>query len=356
MSTVQVLLGDRSYAIRIVPGGLAELPVALGKEFESERAVVLTTSRVAREHQQTLLPALAASDCEGHVIEVPDGDGAKSLLTVGRVYDQLAALEIRRGTPLLALGGGALCDVAGFVAGTYLRGLPLVLVPTSLRAQVDSSVGGKNALHHRGIPNLIGTFHQPSLVWVDPHLVRTLPAREVRAGMAELVKLGAIWKLDLFDWLEDKIAGLLAQQPDALCEAVIRAIQSRAEIVGLDERNGGLRSLLLFGERLAELVRRRETQVEPGMASAVGMRFAAELSAQRGWIDPEDAGRLDRLLEKVGFPRELPGWEEKKGAYLRALADDKTAGEALPEWILLRELGRGERTEVSTQELLSESS
>ncbi len=354
MSTVQVLLRDRSYAIRIVPGGLGELGPALQKEATSDRAVVITSARVARHHFEALDQGLREAGFDVEKLEVSDGQRCKTLRTAGRVYDQLAHLEIGRGTPLIALGGGALCDLAGFVASTYLRGLPLVLAPSTLRAQVDASVGDRNSLHHRSGNNRIGTFYHPHLAWVDPQILETLPQEHMRSGLAEIVKVAVIWDEEFFAWIEDKVAGLLAMARDAVREAVTRAIQIRVELIGLDERRVGLRALLQFGERLASVLRREHPALTPGEASAMGMLFAARLSRARGWIDDAACQRLETLLRKVGLPTAPPDWSEQREAYLRAVADDKKEIQPLPEWVLLRALGRAERVELPVQELFSE--
>jgi len=354
MSTIQVLLRDRSYAIRVVPGGLAELGGALNKEAGSDRVVVLTSPRVARLHGETLEAGLREAGLEVTRIEVPDGERAKTLRTAGRVYDQLGDAQIERGAPLIALGGGSVCDLAGFVASTYLRGMPLILAPTTLHAQVDASVGDKNGLHHRSGRNRIGTFYHPQLAWVDPHLIETLPVEHVRSGMAEIIKVATVWDEEFFQWLEAKIAGLIASARDSIEEAITRAIQIRVELVGLDERSAGLRALLQFGERAATVVRRRHASLTPGEASAIGMCFAAELSVRRGWLDRAGADRLHALLRKVGLPTAPPDWSEQRDAYLRALADDKKNVQPLPEWVLLRAIGRAERTPIELQELFAE--
>ena len=354
MRTIQLLLQDRTYSIRIAPGGLNEVGAAIRKECSVDHAVVLTTRRVARQHYAALEDALTRVGLEADCIEVPDGERGKTLRTVSRVYDQLVALGVDRSTPVIAFGGGALCDLAGFVASTYLRGLPVVQIPTTLRAQVDVSVGGKTAVHHGGARNLIGTFHPPRLVWVDPHLLRSLPVHELGVGLAEIVKVAAVWDAEFYEWLESKTAGLLSLDLDSMTEAITRAIQIRTEIVGLDERSAGLRALLLFGERFAEVVRRLRPELGSGEATAMGMYFSAQLSCRRGWLEAAQCERLGRLLQKIGLPTTPPDWSEQKQAYLRGLADDKKHVRALPEWVLLRELGRAERTQVLLQELWAE--
>jgi 3-dehydroquinate synthetase len=355
MSTVQVLLNDRSYAIRVVPDALDQLGALLRKENGTERAVVITTRIVAAHHAPKLESALRGAGIDVEWIELADGERAKTLATAGRIYDQLAALDVDRATPIVAFGGGALCDLAGFVASTYLRGLPVVRVPTTLRAQVDGSVGGRTALNHGSGRNRIGTFYPPLLVWIDPQLLGTLPLRELRAGIVELVRVAAIWDAEFFAWLENRSASLAARDLDSLCDAIKRALEIRAEIVGFDERQGGLRALLQFGERFAERVRERHRVLRDGEAAAMGMVFAARLSHARGWLAESDAKRLESLLERLELPLEPPDWSEQRLAYLRALSVDKKRRRPLPAWVLLREIGRADATEVSAQELLPET-
>ena len=355
MTTVQVMLGERSYPIRIRPGSLADLGEALVGELEATRAIVVTSARVAELHYGALATGMARARLRLERLLVPDGERAKSLRVASRVYDQLADLGATRDTVLVGLGGGATCDLAGFVASTWLRGVPLVQVPTTLLAQVDASVGGKTAVNHRLGKNLIGTFYQPRIVWIDPDVLATLPPRERRAGLAEVVKAAAIWDADFFKWLEENLDAMLNLEREALHAAVARACEIKAEVVGLDEREAGLRALLNFGHTLGHAVELAGglRRVRHGEAVSIGMTFAARLSERRGFAPAGTAARLVALLERAGLPTALPDAEAQRTTYLRALAvDKKLAGERLA-FVVLREIGRAERVELSAQEILA---
>lgn len=356
MSTVQVMLGDRSYPIRIRPGSLADLGEALASELEATRAVVVTSKRVALRHFDALAAGLARAHVECERLLVPDGERAKTLRVASGLYDRLVELGVTRQTVLIGLGGGATCDLAGFVASTYLRGLPLVQVPTTLLAQVDASVGGKTAVNHPAGKNLIGTFYQPRLVWVDPDVLATLSARERRAGLAEVVKVAAIWDTDFFKWLEEHVEPLLRLEREALSHAVARACGIKAEVVGLDERDMGLRALLNFGHTLGHAVEvvNGYRHVRHGEAVALGMAFAARLSERRGLAPAGTAARLEALLRRVGLATEIPELAAQRAAYLRAIAVDKKGADGAIAFVALREIGRAELVRLTPQEILAE--
>ena len=254
MTTVQVMLADRSYPIRIRPGSLGDLGEALSKEFESQRVVVVTSPKVSDAQFGALNTGLKRMHLSAEQLQVPDGDRAKTLRHAQKLYDGLLELGADRQTVLIGLGGGAVCDLTGFVASTFLRGVPLVQTPTTLLAQVDASVGGKTAVNHPRGKNLIGTFYQPKLVWIDPDVLATLPKRELRCGIAEVIKVAALWDADFFAWLEEHIEPVIELEREPLTHAIARAVEIKAEIVGLDERESGLRALLNFGHTLAHAI------------------------------------------------------------------------------------------------------
>ena len=356
MSVVQVMLGDRSYPIRIRPASLVDLGEALVAEFDTRRAIAITTPAVAQRHLPAVRTGTARVDLELEAIEVPDGDRAKTLRTASRIYDDLLERGCDRSTVLVGLGGGAVCDLTGFVASTLLRGLRLVQVPTTLLAQVDASVGGKTAVNHKRGKNLIGTFYQPRLVWIDPDVLATLPPRERRCGLAEIVKVAAIWDVGFFEWLEAHVDPILSLDRDALTEMIARSVQIKAEVVGLDEREAGLRALLNFGHTLAHAIENVSgyRQVRHGEAVAMGMIFAARLSESRGTVGGGAAERLQSLLERFGLQTEPPDWGEQKAAYLRAIAVDKKARGQKIGFVVLREIGRAEVMELTPEEILAE--
>jgi 3-dehydroquinate synthase len=355
VSTVQVLLGERSYPIRIRPGSLGDLGEALATELEASHAVVLTPKRVAVRHYATLAAGLEKSRIAVERLLIPDGERAKTLRVASGVYDRLVELGVTRQTLLLGLGGGATCDLAGFVASTYLRGLGLVQVPTTLLAQVDASVGGKTALNHPYGKNLIGTFYQPRLVWVDPDVLATLSPRDRRAGLAEIVKVAAIWDADFFAWLEEHVSDLLALEREALAHAISRACGIKAEVVGLDERDAGLRALLNFGHTLGHAVEvvNAYRHVRHGEAVALGMVFAARLSERRDLAPAGTAARLEALLRRVGLGTEIPDLSAQRAAYLRALAVDKKGADGSIGFVALRGIARAELVRLTPEDILA---
>ena len=357
MTTVQVLLGDRSYPIRVRAGSLSDVGEAISREIGGQRVAVVTTPRVAEAHFATIANGLAHAHLEAHEIRVPERDRAKTLRTASRLYDALIEMAADRDTVLIGLGGGAVCDLTGFVASTFLRGVPLVQVPTTLLAQVDASVGGKTAVNHPRGKNLVGTFYQPRLVCIDPDVLKTLSPRDRRCGMAEIVKVAAIWDAEFFAWLEANVGGALRLERGPLEEAIARACSAKAEVVGLDEREVGLRALLNFGHTLGHAI---ETvagyrRARHGEAVAMGMAFAARLSERRGLCAPGAADRLIALLERIGLPVEPPDWGSQRAAYLQAVAVDKKVRGEKVRFVVLREIGRAELLPLSPGEILEEA-
>jgi 3-dehydroquinate synthase len=355
VTAILVPLRERSYEVRIRPGSLEDLASALRKDLDCERAIVITTPRVGALHYDTLARGCARQGVRVDQLRAPDGDRAKTLRHAARLYDGLIELGAERHTPLLGLGGGALCDLTGFVASSYLRGVPLVQVPTTLLAQVDASVGGKTGLNHPRGKNLIGSFYQPKLVWIDPDTLSTLPRRELRCGMAEIVKAAALWDLGFFCWLEEHVDRVMQLERAALGEAIARAVAIKAEIVGQDEREAGPRALLNFGHTLAHAIEAVAgyRRIRHGEAVAIGMVFAARVSEKAGMVGPEVAERLARLLSRIGLPTEAPDWREQRQAYLRAISVDKKVRDGSVGFVVLRELGRAEQVQLSPEDVLA---
>jgi 3-dehydroquinate synthase len=356
MTTVQVLLADRSYPIRIRPGSLSDLGEALMKELGARRVVVITTPRVATAHYGAVATSLARVQLHPHRIDVPEGDRAKTLRVASRLYDELIEFGADRETLLLGLGGGAVGDLTGFVASTFMRGLPLVQIPTTLLAQVDASVGGKTAVNHARGKNLIGTFYQPRLVWIDPDVLATLPPRERRCGLAEVVKVAVIWDAKFFAWLEENVEAVLELEREALAYAISRACGIKAEVVGLDEREAGLRALLNFGHTLGHAIESVAgyRRVRHGEAVAAGMVFAARLSERFGLARDGVADRLSGLLERIGLPTEAPDWGKERETYLRAIAVDKKMKKEKVGFVVLRDVGRAGVFPVAPEEIIKQ--
>jgi 3-dehydroquinate synthase len=355
VSTVQVLLADRSYAIRIQRESLRDLGPALAQDHGAKRAVLLTTRRVAGLHGAALRAGLEVAGLGGPQIEVADGDAAKTLRVAQGVYDRLIDFGADRGTFLIGLGGGALCDLTGFVASTYMRGIPAVQVPTTLLAQVDASVGGKTAVNHPRGKNLIGTFYQPRGVWIDPGVLDTLPVRDFRAGMAEVIKVAAIWDAEFFAWLEQSLDAVMRRDAEPLAHAIRRAVEIKAEVVGLDERESGLRALLNFGHTLGHAIEAVNgyRKVRHGEAVAMGMVFAARLSESLAAARTPVTERIVRLLERAGLPAAPPDWREQREAYLRAIAVDKKVRDGAIGMVLLEEIGRATVRPIPPEQVLA---
>ena len=305
MRTVTVSLGERSYPI-LIGAGLLRSRELLAAQLSGRDAVLISNTVVA-----PLYAHLIKHSLEGQrVLEVilPDGEQHKTLATASRVFDVLIANRIGRDAVVLALGGGVVGDLAGFVAACYQRGVDLVQMPTTLLAHVDSSVGGKTAVNHPGGKNMIGAFHQPRAVIADTDLLQTLPDRELRAGLAEVIKYGLICDPAFFYWIEANVDALLARSPQALSHAIYRSCQIKAQIVARDEREQGERALLNLGHTFGHAIESATGYVDwqHGEAVGTGMLIAAEMSQRLGNLDPAVVGRLRALLQRAGLPVDAP--------------------------------------------------
>jgi len=351
---VEVALGERSYAIEIGAGMLGELGAALKRVVAPTRVFVITTPPVGRRWAGRVLRSLREAGLRARRFDVPDGERSKSLAQAGRLYDQLLAAGADRASAIVALGGGVVGDLAGFVAATLLRGLAVVQVPTSLLAMVDSSVGGKTGVNVARGKNLVGAFHQPRLVWIDPATLATLPARQLRAGLAEVVKHAAIRDAALFAALEAEGERLLKERsaPERWVPILERNCAIKAAVVAQDERESGLRMLLNFGHTLGHAVEAlaRYRGVLHGEAVAMGMAFAARRSEALGLAAPGTAARLVALLERLGLPTALP--PHPRRAYLAALSVDKKRRDARIHFVALRAIGRAETVALLPREIL----
>ncbi len=353
MSTVTVMLDDRSYPVVIRSGCLGNAAELLSEDVD--RIVVVTTPRVGGLYFDALEGGLRSLGLDLHRLSVPDGKRAKTMRTASRLHGELADLGADRQTLIIGLGGGAVCDLAGFVASTYMRGTPLIQVPTTLLAHVDASVGGKTAVNHPRGKNLIGTFYQPHLVAIDPDVLASLPARDRRSGMAEVIKHGALWDEGFFSWLEENVQAALELDTEIISETIARSVAIKAEVVSLDEREGGLRALLNFGHTLGHAIESVAgfRGVRHGEAVAMGMAFAAELSERLGLAPKGTAERLISLLDRAGLRTTAPDWSEQKSAYLQAIAVDKKVRSQKVGFVALREIGRAEVVRLSPEEILA---
>jgi 3-dehydroquinate synthase len=337
---VRVELGERSYEILIGPGLLGRAaeflePLGLGR-----RCAIITDSNVGPRYAGPLQEALRRGGYAAELLSVPAGEASKSFRQVERLLERLPALGLDRQCFVVALGGGVVGDLAGFVAAIYLRGLPYVQVPTTLLAQVDSAVGGKVGVNLPQGKNLVGAFHQPRLVLSDTDTLRTLPEREVRSALAEVIKHGAIRDAEFFARLEREHLRLLHLEPAAVAHAVRRCCEIKAEIVSADEREAGLRSILNFGHTIGHAMEALSEYVGllHGEAVSMGMVAAAYLSTKRAGLPAAEAARLRALLDACGLPVRL-GDNYEVPELLQAIRLDKKARGGRLRFVLLRRLG-----------------
>lgn len=336
-----VPLGDRSYPIVVGAGVLPDVgPRLAGLGFKG-RCGLVTSERVATLYREPVLASLRAAGFDPLVIEIPDGEEHKNLAWLALIYDRLLEAGIERKTPLVALGGGVIGDLTGFAAATLLRGLPVVQVPTTLLAMVDAAIGGKTAVNHAVGKNLIGAFHQPRLVLADTDVLRTLPRRELLAGLAEVIKYGLIRDLAFFEWLEANMEKLRARDPEALTHAIECSCRNKAEVVAEDETETGVRALLNLGHTFGHAIEAGLGYGEwlHGEAVAAGMVMAAELSRRIGWLSQADVARTAALLRRAGLPVRGPVLGADR--YMALMALDKKVASGKLRLILLEALGKG---------------
>ena len=320
--TVHIDLGDRSYPIQ-VGTALLDNPATFANCPKSARALIVTNTTVAPLYAQRLLQAVSSLYKKVHVLALPDGEQYKDGATLNLIYDQLLGSTADRKTVLYALGGGVVGDMTGFAAACYMRGVPFVQVPTTLLAQVDSSVGGKTAINHPLGKNMIGAFYQPQLVVADLDTLNTLPARELSAGLAEIIKYGPIADMAFLDWIEANLPALLARDPQALATAVRRSCEIKAWVVGQDEKEGGIRAILNYGHTFGHAIEAGLGYGEwlHGEGVGCGMVMASHLSWRMGWVDEAFVQRITRLVQAAGLPTVGPDLGAER--YLALMRGDK---------------------------------
>ena len=342
MRILTVELSDRSYPIHIGPG-LAASADAITPLLAGPRAAIITNTVVGPLYLHHLAAALRAAGADVLEIVVGDGEPVKSWQTLNDIYDALLAARCDRTTTIIALGGGVVGDLAGFAAATYQRGVPFIQVPTTLLAQVDSSVGGKTGINHPRGKNMVGAFWQPRLVLADTSTLNTLPDRELSAGLAEVFKYGLIRDLPFLDWLEANLERLLARDTEALAHAIERSCANKAEVVAGDERetagNDG-RALLNLGHTFGHAIETGMGYGEwlHGEAVAAGTVMAAELSRRLGWIDAADCARVTELLKRARLPVQGPPLGGDR--YLDLMGHDKKVLAGRLRLVLLRRIGQ----------------
>ena len=328
MKTLKVNLGDRSYPIYV--GG--EIIHRLGEFLQQAglrgKVAVVTNSTVAQLYLDPVNQALARAGFESASVLVPDGEEYKNLESLATIYDHLVRARLERKSSVVALGGGVVGDLAGFAAATYLRGVPYVQIPTTLLAQVDSSVGGKTGVNHPEGKNLIGAFYQPRLVLIDVDVLDTLPRRDLVAGLAEVIKYGIIEDAELFQLLEGKIERLIDLDREVLTQVIAASCAIKARVVEQDEREDDYRAVLNFGHTLGHALEAATGYNDflHGEAVAVGIAKAAAISVRQGFCDRQSLARIRALIEKAGLPAELPKSVTAQSLIQGLEVDKKSAG------------------------------
>jgi 3-dehydroquinate synthase len=339
MQTLTVGLGERSYPILIGSGLLAHAEL-LQAHIPRKFVAIISNATVAPLYLERLQHSLSGISVASMNIILPDGEEYKNTETLNLIYDALLKNRCERSTPLIALGGGVIGDMTGYAAATYMRGVPFIQIPTTLLAQVDSSVGGKTGINHPLGKNMIGAFYQPQLVLADTDTLNTLPGNELSAGLAEIIKYGLIRDLPFLEWLEQNMDKLLERDTAALQYAIARSCQNKAEVVAADERERGERALLNLGHTFGHAI-------ESGMGYgnwlhgegvAAGTVMAADLSHRLGWISAQDVARIRKLFERARLPVVSPDLGVDK--YLELMGLDKKVEGGKIRFVLLKQVGK----------------
>jgi 3-dehydroquinate synthase len=354
--TVSVQLGNRSYAIKIAPGLLKQLGAECARLKLGARCAIITDANVGKKFARPAYESLVRAGFEPLLITVPAGETAKSLKSVQDCFDHLAANRLERKSFIVALGGGVVGDLAGFVAATYLRGISFVQVPTTLLAQVDSSVGGKTGVNLKAGKNLVGAFYQPKLVLCDLDALKTLPDREFRAGLAEVIKYGVIYDARFFAQLERDLPKLLRREPKPLAGVIARCCEIKAAVVGKDETEGGLRAILNFGHTIGHAIENSAGYGKflHGEAIAIGQAEAAKLSRQVLGLPAQDAERIEALLVRAGLPVRIKFSAAGRRKLFDAMNLDKKVRDGEIRFVLARRIGQVEFGQKIPQKMLEQ--
>ncbi|HWC58434.1 MAG TPA: 3-dehydroquinate synthase [Verrucomicrobiae bacterium] len=338
---VNVPLGARSYEIKIGPGLLSELGRHCARLKLGNRCAVISDRNVAPRFARVVQQSLKKAGFDSVLITVPAGETAKSLKVVEHCYDALAKHRLERKSFIVALGGGVVGDLAGFVAATYLRGIAFVQVPTTLLAQVDSSVGGKVGVNLKSGKNLVGAFHQPRLVLCDINTLKTLPLRELRAGLAEVIKYGIIYDAELFKRLERDLKKLLRREPKTLTDVIARCCEIKADVVGQDETESGLRAILNFGHTIGHAIENISGYGKylHGEAISIGQVAAAKISGVVLDMTIQDAERIAKIFRTAGLPTQIRLTPVQLKKLLAAMRLDKKVSAGEIKFVLAKRIG-----------------
>jgi 3-dehydroquinate synthase len=342
MRAVSVQLGSRSYAIKIAPGLLQKLGDECARLKLGERCAIITDTNAGRQFAKPVYESLIKAGFSSLLITVSAGETAKSLKTVQTCYDQLAAHRLERKSFIVALGGGVVGDLAGFVAATYLRGIPFVQIPTTLLAQVDSSVGGKTGVNLKAGKNLVGAFYQPRLVLCDLETLDTLPEREFRAGLAEVIKYGIIFDAKLFAQIEKDLPKILKRDEKILSQTIARCCEIKAEVVSKDETESGLRSILNFGHTIGHAIENTAGygKILHGEAISIGQIAAAKLSGKILGFPQRDVERIENLFQRAGLPTQIKLNSSQRQKLFAAMKLDKKVSGGEIKFVLAKKIGK----------------
>ena len=339
IQTLQVALGDRSYPIHIGPNIISEIDLIL-PHLKRKQVAIITNTTVAPLYLQMLAQPLRDAGVSVIEIILPDGEAYKNSETLNKIYDALLQNRCERSTTLIALCGGVIGDLTGYAAATYLRGVPFIQIPTTLLSQVDSSVGGKTGINHPLGKNMIGAFYQPKLVLADIHTLKTLPQRELSAGVAEVIKYGLIRDADFFNWLEVNISKLMSLDEAVISYAIYRSCKNKAEVVTADEHETGERALLNLGHTFGHAI---ENAMGYGVwlhgeAVAAGTMLAADLSQRLGWLSTEEVKRISALLAASSLPVQAPALGMER--YIDLMGMDKKVQDGNIRLVLQQGIGK----------------
>lgn len=350
MTTLTVELGERSYPI-FISADLLEQPGVLLPYLKSKTVVVVTNDAVEPLYFPLLANAL--SGCKVSKIVIPDGEEYKNLATFEMVISKLLAMSAARDTTLIALGGGVVGDLTGFVAASFQRGMPFIQVPTTLLSQVDSSVGGKTAVNHPLGKNMIGAFYQPQAVFIDTSSLSTLPEREFSAGMAEVIKYGIIYDAAFFAWLEQNLDQIKAKKQDALQYMIARCCQIKAEIVAIDERESGLRALLNLGHTFGHAIEAEQGYGNwlHGEAVATGIVLASQVATKLKWLEVSDFRRIENLITCFALPVSAPE-DMNYDCFMQHMRHDKKVQAGKLNFVIPSKIGQARVTNEVSEEIL----
>ncbi len=339
MEVVNVGLGERSYSIYIDKGLLINCGNRL-KNIKTDKKIFIITNHIINKfYGDTLKNSLKDAGFNIYFTEIPDGEEYKTIKTAVEIYDRLLDIKMERGSALIALGGGVIGDITGFVAATYLRGVPYIQIPTTLLAQVDSSIGGKTAVNHPKGKNLIGAFYQPRGVFIDIDTLKTLPKEEILCGVAEIIKYGIIRDRDFFEYLERNIERLINLNEDVLIHSIKRSCETKADVISKDEMETGLRAILNFGHTIGHAIESLTgyKKYRHGEAVAIGMVYAARLSLETGLCSDEDYKRVFNLIRVAGLPTAISGLDAD--SIIDSLYLDKKVKEEKVRFVLMKKIG-----------------